>query len=141
MTAHRLPPVQNLTPGKIFEPNYWLDLFTGETWDQFRKAGAGISGFRKRMDAYSRGVKRGDVFICYLTGLMRWVGALEVTGRTNDTTPIWGIDDFPVRFSVKPLILLEPQLGMRATQRTVYTSPTRTIIQATTSRRCGLCSR
>jgi hypothetical protein len=25
--------------------NYWLDLFTGTTWQEFRKAGATISGF------------------------------------------------------------------------------------------------
>ena len=29
--------------------NYWLDLFTGTTWAEFRKAGANISGFRERM--------------------------------------------------------------------------------------------
>lgn len=92
--------------------NYWLDLFTGETWDQFRKAGGTVSGFRKRMEAYSRGVKPRDVFICYLTGVMRWVGALEVVSRTKDTTPIWGIDEFPVRFSVRPLVLLDPQVGV-----------------------------
>lgn len=27
--------------------NYWLDLFTGETWEEFRKAGAKITGFRE----------------------------------------------------------------------------------------------
>jgi len=25
--------------------NYWLDLFTGTTWKEFRDAGAGVSGF------------------------------------------------------------------------------------------------
>lgn len=60
--------------------NYWLDLFTGTTWQEFRKAGANISGFREGMRPNARRVKAGDVFLCYLTGVMRWVGALEVTG-------------------------------------------------------------
>jgi hypothetical protein len=25
---------------------YWIDLFTGKSWDEFRKAGATISAFR-----------------------------------------------------------------------------------------------
>lgn len=28
--------------------NYWLDLFTGTTWDEFKKHGATVSGFRYR---------------------------------------------------------------------------------------------
>jgi hypothetical protein len=28
--------------------NYWLDLYTGATWEEFRKAGANISGFSER---------------------------------------------------------------------------------------------
>jgi hypothetical protein len=27
--------------------NYWLDLFTGTTWDEFRGAGACVTGFRE----------------------------------------------------------------------------------------------
>ena len=64
---------------------YWLDLFTGRTWEQFRESGARITGFRERMARYKRQPVAGDVFLCYLTGVMRWVGALEVVGRSNDT--------------------------------------------------------
>ena len=28
--------------------NYWFDAFTGRTWDEFRNAGATVSGFNKR---------------------------------------------------------------------------------------------
>lgn len=92
--------------------NYWLDLFTGTTWDEFRKAGANISGFRERMRSNARRVKPGDVFLCYLTGVMHWVGALEVIGPTTDTSPIWALDAFPVRFSVKPLVMLDAEYGV-----------------------------
>jgi hypothetical protein len=27
--------------------NYYIDLFTGFTWDEFKKAGGNISGFRE----------------------------------------------------------------------------------------------
>ena len=92
--------------------NYWLDLFTGTTWDEFRKAGANISGFRERMRPNARRVKSGDLFLCYLTGVMRWVGALEVVGPTTDASPIWAFDTFPVRFAVKPLVMLDPECGV-----------------------------
>jgi hypothetical protein len=92
--------------------SYWLDLFTGTTWDEFRKAGANITGFRERMRPNAGRVKTGDVFLCYLTGVMRWVGALEVIGPTTDASPIWALDDFPVRFAVKPIVLLDPQFGV-----------------------------
>lgn len=92
--------------------NYWLDLFTGTTWREFRDAGASISGFRGRQAAIAKRVQSGDIFLCYLTGVMRWVGALEIAGRTSDMRRIWKEEDFPVRFSVKPLMLLEPEHGV-----------------------------
>ncbi len=92
--------------------NYWLDLFTGTTWDEFRNAGASISGFSQRRHGVGDKIKAGDRFLCYLTGVMRWVGALEVIGPTDDTSPIWKDADFPVRFAVRPLVLLEPQQGI-----------------------------
>lgn len=76
--------------------NYWLDLFTGTTWRQFLEAGGTISGFRPRQRKLAGRMQPGDVMLCYLTGVMRWVGALEVIGPSNDSRPIW-TDDFPVR--------------------------------------------
>jgi hypothetical protein len=92
--------------------NYWLDLFTGTTWREFREAGANISGFRGRQAKIAKRVQPGDIFLCYLTGVMRWVGALEISGRTTDTRKIWKEEDFPVRFVVKPLMMLEPEHGV-----------------------------
>jgi len=93
--------------------NYWLDLFTGTTWDEFQKAGANISGFREHNWKRSQGIKPGDIFLCYMTGVKRWVGLLEVTGdRFKDYSPIWGEEVFPVRFPVKPLVMLKPEHGV-----------------------------
>jgi hypothetical protein len=45
--------------------NYWLDLFTGTTWQEFQKAGARVSGFRTSMRGTLDKVKPGDIFLCY----------------------------------------------------------------------------
>ncbi|MFH0792571.1 MAG: hypothetical protein V2A74_00910 [bacterium] len=92
--------------------NFWLDLFTGTTWEEFRTAGARVSGFRNRMRKTASSVRPGDILLCYLTGVMRWVGALEVMGPSKDRTRIWKQDEFPIRFDVNPLIMLDPEAGV-----------------------------
>jgi hypothetical protein len=91
---------------------YWLDLFTGTTWEEFKNYGAHVSGFRKRMHNAVERIKPGDILLCYLTGVMRWVGALEVQGRSRDEKTIWQFDQFPERLSVEPVVLLAPQHGV-----------------------------
>src|SRR5258706_14563006 len=91
---------------------YWIDLFTGTTWREFREAGANISGFRSKQRHAAQRVKPGDVFLCYLTGVMRWVGALKIVGPSDDKRSIWGDGEFGIRFTVEPLILLEPEHGI-----------------------------
>ena len=52
---------------------YWFDLFTGVTWDEFRKHESKISGFRERRPTTLQNTLQktepGDVFLCYLTGV------------------------------------------------------------------------
>jgi hypothetical protein len=43
---------------------------------------------------------------------MRWVGALEVIGPSDDKRRIWQGEEFPVRFSVRPMVLLKPEHGV-----------------------------
>jgi hypothetical protein len=52
----------------------WLDSFTGTTWKEFRDAGAEITGFRASRKALASKIKPGDVLICDMTGVKRWVG-------------------------------------------------------------------
>lgn len=92
--------------------SYWLDLFTGTTWREFREAGANVSGFRARQLRTAKRMQSGDIFLCYLTGVMRWVGALEITGQSTDSRQIWKEQEFPVRFDVKSLVMLEPEHGV-----------------------------
>lgn len=92
--------------------NYWLDLFTGTTWDEFREYGATVSGFRPRMRGALQRVQPGDIFLCYLTKVMLWVGALEVVGPSEDMSRVWKHDEFPIRFDVKPIIMLDAEYGI-----------------------------
>ncbi len=92
---------------------YWLDLFTGVTWEEFQKAGAKISGFREHRRKRASKIRPGDIFLCYLTGVKRWVGLLEVTGEMfEDSSPIWAEEVFPVRFPTKPLAMLKAEHGV-----------------------------
>ncbi len=93
--------------------NYWLDLFTGSTWQEFLDAGGETTGFREsRWNAVSK-IKPGDYFLCYLTGLSRWVGILEVAGKPyKDDTPIWKDEDFPCRLKVKIVAALSPETAV-----------------------------
>jgi hypothetical protein len=43
---------------------------------------------------------------------MRWVGALEVVNTSAETKRIWKDQEYPVRFDVKPVIVLEPEHGI-----------------------------
>jgi hypothetical protein len=84
------------------ERNYWLDLFTGKTWEEFLDAGAQISGFRESRWTICQKVKPGDYLLCYITGISRFIGIIEITSSVfRDDSSIWADDVFPVRFRVK----------------------------------------
>jgi hypothetical protein len=44
--------------------NYWLDLFTGKTWDEFLAAGGEVSGFRERRWRTVQQIRSGDYLLC-----------------------------------------------------------------------------
>jgi hypothetical protein len=92
---------------------YWLDLFTPITWQEFLVAGAKVSGFREARWNTLQKVKVGDYFLCYLTGVSRWVGLLEVKSHAfRDTSTIWKDEDFPCRVKVKVVAQLTPETGI-----------------------------
>jgi hypothetical protein len=92
---------------------YWLDLFTGKTWEEFLKSGSNISGFRESRKKIAERIQIGDYFLCYLTGISRFNGVLEVLSQAYfDKTPIWEDEDFPVRFKVKLIHQLSPKTAI-----------------------------
>jgi hypothetical protein len=92
---------------------YVLNLFSPQTWSNFRAAGAAVSGFSKHQERQARkSVKPGDIFLCYLVKLGRWCGALRVKSLPYvDETPLFREvgDPFVVRFAVEPLVVLNPE--------------------------------
>jgi hypothetical protein len=94
--------------------NYWLDLFTGRTWEEFQKAGSSVSGFRESRWKTAQKVAKGDYFLCYLTGVSRFIGVLEVLSAPfkKAERDIWKDDDFPCRFKVKPIVELTPETAI-----------------------------
>ena len=52
---------------------FWLNLFTGTTWAEFQKAGSKVSGFREHNWARAQKIKPGDIFVCYMVGVSRWL--------------------------------------------------------------------
>ncbi|MFC1614021.1 EVE domain-containing protein [Gemmatimonadota bacterium] len=94
-------------------PSYWLDLFTYTTWQEFLKAGGQASGFRERRWNTVKQIKPGDYLLCYLTGLSRFIGVLEVTSEAfKDTAPIWKDEKFPCRLKVRIVAKLEPETAV-----------------------------
>jgi hypothetical protein len=102
---------------QLHETRYWLNLFTGSTWQAFRDDGASVCGFTARWRKIAESISPGDYFVCYLTGVMRWVGFLEVS-RTcmKENGPAWTQVSFPLLFGVKPMILLAPEYGVPLAQ-------------------------
>ena len=92
---------------------YWLDLFIWGTWQEFLEAGGTVSGFREgRWNTVQR-IKPGDYLLCYLTGVSRWIGILEVLSEPfMDQTPIWKDATFPCRVRVKVVVALTPETAV-----------------------------
>ena len=92
---------------------YWLDLFTGGTWKEFVDAGASVTGFRETRWNTVQKMKPGDCLLCYLTGVSRWIGVLEVTSEPfMDRTPIWKDEVFPCRVRVRIVEALTPDTSV-----------------------------
>jgi len=69
---------------------YFINLFSPETYEAFKKSSQDISGFRLRHKNMAERIKPGDFFVCYLTRVSRWFGVLEVLeGPFIDDKPIF----------------------------------------------------
>ena len=92
---------------------YWLDLFTGTTWQEFLKAGGTVSGFRESRWNSVQQFLVGDYLLCYVTGISRFIAILEVvSGPFLDHKPIWGQESFPARVSVRVVEALTPETAV-----------------------------
>jgi hypothetical protein len=91
---------------------YFLDLFTPETWEAFKRNGSNVSGFRYRQRRMAKeNIHPGDYFLCYLVGVSRWCGLFRITSEAyEDSSPIFADPDpFTIRFKVTPEVMLSPE--------------------------------
>ena len=96
--------------------NYWADLFDTETWHESCEYGLSLSGYTEKMRATAERIRPGDTLLCYVVKVQRWVGALEVIGRSMDSTAVWKKDPYPVRFAVRPIVALSLEQGVPQSQ-------------------------
>lgn len=93
---------------------YFTDLFSPKTYKAFSRSDRTITGFKATQRSRASCIKPGDMFVCYMTELSRWVGLLEVTSNMfEDDTPIFVSKDdpFTIRFKVKVIIWLDPEFS------------------------------
>jgi predicted RNA-binding protein len=101
--------------GEVIMPErtYWLNLFTGTSWQEFLNAGGNVSGFRESRWSTVQKIKPGDYLLCYLTGVMRFIGVLEAVSKPyQDETVIWSFSTFPSRLDVKLVVKLTPETAL-----------------------------
>lgn len=92
---------------------YWLSLFTGTTWEEFLNHGAKTMGFKETKKNSVSKISKGDYLICYVSGISRIIGILEVTSEPYfDESPIWKMATFPERVDVKLVYKLEPKASI-----------------------------
>jgi hypothetical protein len=95
--------------------NHFVTLFSPETHALFSASDRSRAGYRERQRKAAERVNVGDLLVCYLTRLSRWIGLLEVTSPFfEETTPVFAEKDDPffIRLKVKPLVWLPPEHGI-----------------------------
>ena len=96
--------------------NYWINLFTIETWNEFVANGATTTGFSESRWPTVQKIKRNDYLLCYLTKVSRFIGVLEVTSEPyQDSQQIWTKAVYPSRVDVKPIVQLTPETAVPIT--------------------------
>ncbi len=89
--------------------NYYIDLFSPETYERFSNSDRTTSGFRPRQRSQAQRIHPGDKLICYMTKFSRWIGVLEGKSESFiDDSPIFvdENDPFTTRFKVETICWL-----------------------------------
>jgi hypothetical protein len=102
---------------------YVVNVFSPETYPMFAASDRTVAGFRTSRRPAAERLNVGDLIVCYLTRVSRWVGLLEVVGELfEDSTPLFveQNDPFIVRIRVKPLVWLPPEQGVPIHDESVW---------------------
>ncbi len=100
---------------------FYTHLYSPETYTAFAASSRSVAGFPKSQERTVDKLSKGDILLCYLTKVSRWVGAHRVVdGPYIDDTPVFSRTDdrFVVRLGIEPLVWLPVEHGipMRAPQ-------------------------
>jgi len=75
---------------------YWSALFTGTTWEEFLNQDEKAIGFKETKKNSVQRISEGDYLICYISGVSRFIGILEVISPLYlDQKRIWKSYVFP----------------------------------------------
>jgi hypothetical protein len=97
----------------VADREYWLDLFSPETWNEIEQIGYETTGFNPSRKIHAEKVPVGAWFLCYLTGKSRFVGILEALSESYwDETQIWRSDTYPVRFRTRLICRVPEDRGL-----------------------------
>ena len=61
--------------------NYWIVVVSGKAWQSFVDAGASRLAFKDSRWKQVQKIKPGDVVLCCLGGVQRFIGLLDVTAE------------------------------------------------------------
>lgn len=94
----------------------WTHLYTWASWQAFLNAGGKVTGFPERRWTTVQKIAPGDLILCYLLGLSRYIAILEVTGEPfKGYQSIWAERLYPSRVPVKVALALLPEYGVPVT--------------------------
>lgn len=89
----------------VEDKQYWLTVWSRDTWRDFLKAGGEVYGLPARYEKRAKQISIGDHLICYMKGTSEFFAVLKVTSKSFwDNTQIWEDDIYPVRFFVREVI-------------------------------------
>lgn len=90
--------------------NYWLELFSWNTWQELLKDGGRTTGFKENQWRIVQQIKPGDYLLCYLTGVSRFIGILKVVSEAfKDHSPSYGDITLICRIKIVIICVLEPK--------------------------------
>ena len=91
----------------------WILTASPENIAATRERGFRVIGLKEGRRRQALEVEPGDVIVLYATKVMRFAGAIRVTGELyEDRTPVWPgkpgkADAYPWRFPTEPVVVLD----------------------------------
>lgn len=95
------------------DKTYWMLVSSAENFETSRARGFDLAGMKSRHGKKAAEVRPGDKVLFYLTGVMAFGGAAEVTGEaTYSEEPIWTSakqgELYPHRFPIRVEVAAPP---------------------------------